>query len=351
MERRDVLARLGQLGAVAAFGGRLGALQDTRARLPAPRLDAHAHLISRDLAAWMRSSSADAEVRRAVRPINGRIVVDALEEDGIARALVLSTACLHASDSSRGGRRKRPAAEYRDVQNENDFTALEARGHEPALIPFASVNPKRDYAVQEFIRCIEQHRMRGLSVHFGESDVRLRDGLHVSRVQALFAEAARRNVPVIAHIYNEAVPDFGTADVDILMGQVVAPNPGLRLAIAHLGGAGGADEQRTLRIFAVLIQAIRAHPQVARQVWADCSSVLLTEPRPGAGAISAAQRVALGRMFRDWGVDRLMWGTDTLTDRHPTSLEQARMAWPLTEDEWGTLAAFDGSGFLTRPGT
>jgi predicted TIM-barrel fold metal-dependent hydrolase len=349
MHRREALARVAQLA--AAFGTSLRASQDDRSRLPAPQLDAHAHLISRDLAAWMRASSTDAEIRRGLRPINGRIIVDALEEDGIPRAIALSTACLHAADSARAGRRKKPADERRDVQNENDFAALQAREFGPALIPFASVNPKRDYAVEEFARCIDLHRMRGLSVHFGESDVRLRDGLHLSRVQALFAEAARRNVPVIAHIHNPAVQDFGTADAEIVMGQLVEPFPSLRVAIAHLGGSRGAAEDETLRIFATLINAIRARPQLAPRVWADCSSVLLTERRPGARPMSAAQRMALGRMFREWGLERLMWGTDTLTDRNPTALEQLRQVWPLSAADWAPIAAFDGSGFLPRAGT
>jgi predicted TIM-barrel fold metal-dependent hydrolase len=351
MKRREAIARVGQLAAAFAFGPPLRAAQDDRSRLGAPQLDAHAHLISRDLAAWIRSSTADAEVRRAVRPINGRIVVDALEEDRIPRAIALSSASLHASDAARAGRRKKPADEYRDVQNENDFVALQAREHAPALIPFASVNPKRDYAVDELRRCLDTHRMRGLTVHFGDSDVRLRDGVHLTRVQALFAEAATRGVPVIAHVYNEAVADFGTADVEILMGQLVEPFPELRLSIAHLGGAGGAAEQGTLRIFGVLINAIRSRPQLARQLWVDCSSVLLTEPRPGARPISAAQQLALGRMLREWGLERLMWGTDAWTDRHPSSLTQAREVWPLTPAEWDTVAAFDGTGFLPRSGT
>ena len=351
MHRREALARLGQLGAAVALGAPLRASQDGRAQLVAPQLDAHAHLISRDLAAWIRTSSTDAEMRRAIRPINGRIVVDALEEDRIPRAIVLSTACLHAADSVRAGRRKKPADELRDLQNENDFAALQARDYAPSLIPFASVNPKRDYAVDEFARCIETHRMRGLSVHFGESDVRLRDGQHLSRVQLLFAEAAGRNVPVIAHIHNRAVSDFGTADAEILMGQLVEPFPALRLAIAHLGGPGGAAEDGTLRIFAALINALRARPHLAPRVWADFSSVLLTEPRPGARPASKVQQEALGRMLREWGLGRLMWGTDTLTDRNPTSLEQLRAVWPLSAADWGTVAAFDGSGFLPRSGT
>ena len=350
MKRREVLARLGQLGAIAAWGTPLGARQFDRGALPAPQLDAHAHLISRDLAAWVRSSSADPEVRAAVRPINGRIVVDALEEDRIPRALVLSSACLHASDSGKAGRKK-AAVELRDVQNENDFVALQVRDHAPALIPFASVNPKRDHAIDEFVRCLETHRMRGLSVHFGDSDVRLRDAQHLTRVQKLFAVAAQRNVPVTVHLYNAAVTDFGTADVEIFMGQLVEPFPALRVSIAHLGGSGGAAERGTLRIFAILINAIRARPQLAARVWTDCASVLLTEARPGAKPISAAKQQALGGMLRAWGLERLMWGTDAWTDRLPSSLTQARTVWPLTETEWGTLAAFDGAGFLPRSGT
>lgn len=351
MERREAIARMGKVAAALAVGAPLRAWQDDRNhRLPAPQLDAHAHLLSRDLASWVRSTSTDPEIRRYVRPINGRIIVDGMEEDGIQRAFALSSACLHASDSGRAGRRKL-AVEVRNVQNENDFIALQARDYAPSLIPFASVNPKRDYAIEEFVRCVETHRMRGLSVHFADSDVRLRDAQHLTRVQKLFAEAAQRGVPVVAHIYNAAVTDFGTADVEIFMGQLVEPFPALRVSIAHLGGAGGAAEQGTLRIFGVLINALRARPQLAQQVWADCSSVLLTEARPGAKPISPAQRIALGGMLREWGLNRLMWGTDAWTDRLPSSLTQARQVWPLHDAEWATLAAFDGSGFLPRSGT
>jgi hypothetical protein len=56
-------------------------------------------------------------------------------------------------------------------------------------------------------------------------------------------------------------------------------------------------------------------------------------------------------MFREWGLERLMWGTDTLTDRNPTALEQLRQVWPLSAADWAPIAAFDGSGFLPRAGT
>jgi predicted TIM-barrel fold metal-dependent hydrolase len=350
MKRRDVLERFAQLGALALVGPQLPFAQDDRARFAAPQLDAHAHLVSRELSAWIQASATDPDVRRSIRPINGRIVVDSLEQDRIERAIVLSTAVLHAADGGVAGRRKKPADERRDVQNENDFTLAEAAEYASRLIPFASVNPKRDYAVEELRRCAAR-KMQGLSVHFGASDVRLRDPRHLAQVQALCAEAARLNLPLVVHLFNDAIPDFGTEDVEILLGRVVEPLPALRIAVAHLGGAGGASEQGPLRIFAALIHAVRARPAIARQVWADCSSVLLTEARPGAKPISAAQRVALGGMLQSWGLDRVMWGSDTTSDRHPTSLEQARLSWPLAETDWNTLASFNGSGFLRPSGT
>ena len=352
MERRDLLARVAQAGAFALLSPRLAAFQESRPRFAAPRFDFHTHIVSRDLVAWLKVAVTDpAVVRYAIRPINGRILVDALEDDGIEHAIALSSAHMHACDMPAVVRRKRPADERQDVRNENDYTARQAVEYSPHLVPFASVNPKRDYAVDEFVRCVELRKMRGLKVHFGGSDVRLRDGKHLEQVQTLFAEAARRNIPVVARVFNEAVSDFGTEDLDILISRVVAPIPALRISIAHLGGGGGALEQGTLRLFAALIQAVRRHPEVASRVWTDVASILLTEPRPGLKPISAAQQAALGTMIKTWGVERVLWGSDTTTDRHPSALEQARIAWPLTEAEWQTMSAFDGTGFLARPGT
>lgn len=351
MERRDLLTRFARVGAFALLSPRLSAVQDTRPRFAAPRLDVHTHIVSRDLVAWLRVAVTDPAVRHTIRPINGRILVDALEEDGVERAIALSSAHMHACDTPALARRKRMVEERYDVRNENDFTARQAEEYAPHLIPFASVNPKREYAVDEFVRCVELRKMRGLKVNFGTSDVRLRDPKHLEQVQTLFAEAARRNVPVVARVFNEALGDFGTEDLDILITRVVDPIPGLRLSIAHLGGGGGALEQGTLRLFAALIQAVRQRPQVAPRVWTDISSILLTEPRPGLKPISAAQQAALGTMLKTWGIDRLLWGSDTTSDRNPSALEQARIAWPLTEAEWHTMSAFDGAGFLARSGT
>jgi uncharacterized protein len=48
---------------------------------------------------------------------------------------------------------------------------------------FCSVNPLKDYALEEITRCARDPRLRsGLKMHFGNSDVDLGDAKHVARL-------------------------------------------------------------------------------------------------------------------------------------------------------------------------
>lgn len=158
------------------------------------------------------------------------------------------------------------------MQEENDFIAAEAALASDRLVPFGSANPKRDYAVEELTRCVERLGMRGLKTHFANSDVRLGDPHHVQRVREVFARAAEKNIPVVAHIFNERVDGFGPKDVEILVSHVLEPLRTLRITIAHLGGGGGFDRQ-VQRTFKALIAAVADRP-----------------PRSHAGSGSTARR-------------------------------------------------------------
>ena len=346
MDRRALLARGAHAAAFALIPRGLTRLtrRPGAIDLMSPRLDAHAHLMSRDLATWLQGRIADRSLRGLVRPISGRILVDQLEEDGVERAFALSTAYVHATELGFGGARKSARDEYRDVQNENNFTAGEAAEFGGRLIPFGSVNPKRDYAVDELVRCVETLHMRGLKVHFAHSDVRLRDRTQVARVRALFEAAAARNVPVVAHFFNGAVPDFGAPDAEILVRDLVEPLPDLRIVIAHVGGDGGSEENGALRIFAALIAAVARRPAAAARIWVDLSGVLVTDPWPPLPLTTPAQQARLGTLIDTWGVEQMLWGSDAGSE----ALNQARPLWPLAAAEWETLAKHDGSALWRR---
>jgi predicted TIM-barrel fold metal-dependent hydrolase len=150
MKRREFLQVITQLGLSAAIPvGRT----PVRTALSAPRLDAHAHVFSPALVARTRARIADPDIAAAVRPLDATYLIEELDKTGVERALVLSTAYVNATDVPALGARKRSPDEYGLVRQDNDFTAAEAAKAPMRLIPFASVNPKREYALEEVKRC------------------------------------------------------------------------------------------------------------------------------------------------------------------------------------------------------
>lgn len=164
-------------------------------------------------------------------------MLDELDRTGVERALVLSTTYVNATDVAALGARTPSDDEYRLVRQDNDFTAAEAAKAPTRLIPFASVNPKREYALEEVKRCIERLNMRGVKLHFANSDIRLRDQEHRDRVFEVFRYAAGRHIPVVAHIHNELLEAFGAREIEILIAELVEPLParfsGCRRALWH----------------------------------------------------------------------------------------------------------------------
>jgi uncharacterized protein len=183
--------------------------------------------------------------------------------------------------------------------------------------------------------------MRGLKTHFANSDVRLRNPEHVQRVREVFARAAEKNIPVVAHVFNERIDGFGPEDVEILVSQIIEPLRTLRITIAHLGGGGGFDRQ-VQRTFKALINAVAERPQLARRVWVDCAAVMHTGAPPPLGATTREQRSQLARLVGAWSIERVLWGSDT----EPDAIEHARGVWPMSEDVWQKVARNDGSALL-----
>ncbi len=338
MKRREFIQRIAHLGLSAAI---LPNSTRVRPALPTPRLDAHTHFFSPALVARTRALISDADIAAAVRPLDAAYVLDELDGTGVERALVLSTAYLNATDVAALGARTPSDDEYRLVRQDNDFTAAEAAKAPTRLIPFASVSPKREYALEEVKRCIERLNMRGVKLHFANSDICLRDQEHRHRVFEVFRYAAGRNISVVAHIHNELLEAFGAREIEILIGELVEPLPTLRVSIAHLGWGGGAGAQAE-KALGRLASAVSRRPLVAGRLWADFSGVLLTNAFPPLRSMSSAEQVSIGTVMRAWGADRLFWGSDTI----PEALKQSRAVWPLSDEEWEIVAANDGSAFL-----
>jgi predicted TIM-barrel fold metal-dependent hydrolase len=98
--------------------------------LPAPAIDHHQHLLTKEMA----------EPGQA--PIDAKAMIAMLDAAGIRRAVLLSNAFRFGNPNAE------PAKdEYARVIAENDWTAREAARYPQRLIAFCSFNPLKDYAL------------------------------------------------------------------------------------------------------------------------------------------------------------------------------------------------------------
>ena len=328
MLRRDFVDLSAKI-AVARFLGapRQRALSEGMSRLASPYLDAHTHVASPLLIADRAVSGAPAgNFSRG----DGAMLSRRMDADGVRRAFVLSTAYLMAADAY--GTRTAEAAEHARVRMENDFTAAECARDPDRLLAFLSVNPKRGYAVEEVDRCAEQ-KMRGLKLHLWNSLVDTRAAADLAALRRVVERAAYHRLPVVAHILVGAVPNYGPDDTERFVREIIMPFDTLQISLAHLAGAGGFAAQ-VQACFERLIALCGPDSPYASRVWVDMSSILVADV--------PSEARALGALLQQWGLHRVLWGSDNIE----LALERARSQWPLDAAAWQTIADQRGTALV-----
>lgn len=300
-----------------------------------PLLDAHLHATSAALASWL-------PVEADITTIGGSGLLARLDALGAERAFALSSAYLYASDFQPSFDPWRGAeGELDRVRAENDFTADECSG-EPRLVPFCSLNPKRDYAVDELARCVEDRGMRGLKLHFWNSNLSLRDPTQRRRLSTVLTYAGERQLPVLVHVLNGEDEGFGRSDAQRFV-EVLSDAGAPPLCLAHLCGAGGYKPQ--------VAELFDAFSELRDQGWLSSRthvelSATLTRDGDGDGATSLldtdAGRARLAEQLQRWGLDTVLWGSDNGEDY----LIATRRRWPLSSAELDQVLANTGTEFV-----
>jgi uncharacterized protein len=230
-------------------------------------------------------------------------MIAALDGAGIQKALALSNAYQCGSDFLGLN-----PEEVAMVRFENDFAAREAAKYPERLVPFLSIHPLKDYAVRELERCVNDLGMRGLKLHFTNSNVDLHNPDHLIRIQNLLAHAAKINLPVLIHFLSRS-PSFGGGDVEILLEQVIAGLPNLKVQIAHLGC--GAKVQTTIEVFEAFIRGFEKNPALNKErMFIDIAAVIIDSTKPPLEALTREQELQITDQIRRWGVEHTLWATD-----------------------------------------
>jgi predicted TIM-barrel fold metal-dependent hydrolase len=267
-----------------------------------------------------------------VQPIAGTELVVLLDSAGIRRAVVLSVAYQF------GNPNKPPIEnEYAQVQAENDWTSRQVARFPDRLLGFCSVNPLKDYALDEIARCAKDRRLLfGLKLHFGNSDVDLNNRQHVDQLRRVFSTANGLQMAIVVHMRSSVTQkrSYGANEARIFLNDVLPAAPDVVVQIAHLAGAGGYDDPLIDQALAVFVAAIANHDARMAHIYFDVSGVAGLGDWRKQGSLIAAR-------IREIGVERILYGSDGAGGGNLTP----RGAWaafrqlPLTEAEFRTIAS------------
>jgi predicted TIM-barrel fold metal-dependent hydrolase len=256
-----------------------------------PLVDYHQHLFS----------PAVIKLSPNIPPIGATDLIALLDAAGIRRALVLSVAYMFGNPNKAA-----VEDEYGHVKAENDWTSREVAKFPDRFRGFCGVNPLKDYALQEIDRCAKDPYLHfGLKLHFGNSDVDLKNPQHVQQLQRLLRAANEHRMAIVIHMRPSVTRKrpYGAEYARIFLEQVVAAAPDVAVQIAHLAGAGDYDEPAVDEAIGVFAEAIANKDPHTSKLYFDVSGVV------GYGEW-AGKADLIARRIRELRVNRVLFGSD-----------------------------------------
>lgn len=295
------------------------------AQLPAPSGDYHQHLFSPAAAAMLSTPT------NAMRPLTAADLIPLLDAAGIQKAALLSVAYMYGAPT------RTVEDEYAKVRAENDWTAAEAAKYPARLRAICSVNPLKDYAIQEIQRCANTPGLgHGLKLHFGNSDVRTDSVRQLALLKRVFRAANDAKMAIIVHMHaniNNRRP-YGLEQGKTFLEQLLPEAPNVTVQIAHLAGAGGAGSASADSVAGYFAEAIARRDPRVNNLWFDVTSFADSRLTP-----EQAERAV--RRLRQIGLSRIVYGSDAAST--PATQPKNGLAMfhklPLTPAEFATIAA------------
>ena len=246
--------------------------------------------------------------------ITAEKIIEVLDDAGIRYGVVLSLGYWF------GQPQREIEDRYTKTRAENDWTVAQAARYPDRLIPFCSVNPLADYAIQELERCAGMSSVRGMKVHLRNSRVDLTNREHLEKVRAFFRAANSRRLAIIAHIREPLEP---------LINEILPEAPDVAIQIAHM-----ASGWRNAKVFADAIAAGRPGTTNLYFDWTQALPITAEDRTPELMADAAAT-------MRKIGLDRILYGSDMPLSVNPSPRDWWRktiLTLPLTDDELRDIA-------------
>lgn len=221
----------------------------------------------------------------------------ALDGAGVRRGWLMSTGYL--AESTLIG--PIPADAPQRLHAANAFTVSLARANPDRLTAFIGVNPLTDTALTQIAAWRGDPAAAGVKLHLTNSGVDLRAPADVARLRAVFRAASEAGFAIMIHMRTMAA-DYGRADAEIFIREVLPAAGTSPVIIAHAAGWSGIDPQ-TLGALGAFAELVEEAPEQARNLWFDLAQVY----RPEA---SQADRAAFSLLVRRIGAGRFVAASD-----------------------------------------
>jgi len=272
-------------------------------------------------------------------PATAADLVRLLDRDGVDRALVLSVAYFF-------GMPDLGEADPAALTAENDWVAGQVAPFADRLAVCCSVNPVLPGATAEIARCAATGRFVGLKLHIANSDLDLRDPLHLERLAEVFECANAAGLMIAIHMRGRR-PDYGAPDVRLLVEQLLPRVPDVDVQVAHAAGWGDYHQPCDEGL-ATLAAWAQSDPAAAGRLYVDLSATVL-DPPPAAregrtgGAVDRSEAWRARRFddlaghLRGIGLARVLFATDWPVTTPAAYLQTLQERVPLEPDEFARL--------------
>ncbi len=195
------------------------------------------------------------------------------------------------------------------VEGENSYVAAARDKYPKKSRAFCSIDPLREYALDELERCRTKLKMDGIKLHHNANQVYLAVPAHLAKVKRVFEFAAEHKMPVLMH-FDNGHRRFGNPDVELLVGSILRDLEPVTLRIAHFGTSGGFS-QRTRGFLNAFIDQFAAEAALKKhRITFDISAVALDKDSEGVRKLTDDEFAVLGRYVRRLGLERISFGTD-----------------------------------------
>ena len=262
------------------------------------------------------------------KPVLADQLVEELDDAGIRRAVVLSTAYWYGDPRHAFT----PAEAEAKTRADNDWTVAQVSKYPGRLVAFCGVSPLAEYAPREIARCAKLPLVKGIKTHFANAGVDLKNPDHVARVKRFFRAANENRMAVVVH--GRTRGQFLPEHARIILDEILPVAPDIPIQIAHMGSSSGQPDENT----AVFADAIVAKDPRVKNVTFDITQTVLTD-----ASQSAEQLATIAAALRRIGLERIFFGTDmTLPaggNPPPREHWKAVRKLPLTDAELRVLAS------------